>query len=57
LPIELAILLTPHVAVGSVALVGDQQQHQLLLLIMECIEMIEDFIRNNPELWNEDIGI
>lgn len=22
----------------------------------ECIEMMEDFIRDNPELWNEDIG-
>lgn len=23
----------------------------------ECIEMMEGFIKNNPELWNEDIGI
>ena len=23
----------------------------------ECIEMMEDFIKNNPELWNEDIGV
>ena len=22
----------------------------------ECISMMEDFIKNNPELWNEDIG-
>ena len=22
----------------------------------ECIEMMEEFIRRNPELWNEDIG-
>ncbi|MGW6734600.1 nucleoside deaminase [Streptomyces sp. NPDC055013] len=22
----------------------------------ECIAMMRDFIRNNPELWNEDIG-
>ena len=22
----------------------------------ECIEMMEDFIRKNPALWNEDIG-
>ena len=22
----------------------------------ECIQMMEDFIANNPELWNEDIG-
>jgi creatinine deaminase len=23
----------------------------------ECIRMMEEFIRNNPTLWNEDIGI
>lgn len=23
----------------------------------ECIELMENFIRNSPELWNEDIGI
>lgn len=22
----------------------------------ECIEMMKDFIRDKPELWNEDIG-
>jgi cytosine deaminase len=22
----------------------------------ECIELMEDFIRTKPELWNEDIG-
>jgi len=22
----------------------------------DCIKMMEDFIENNPELWNEDIG-
>ena len=22
----------------------------------ECIEMMENFIEKNPELWNEDIG-
>jgi len=22
----------------------------------ECVEMMEEFIRKNPELWNEDIG-
>lgn|SRR5574340_312806 len=22
----------------------------------ECIQMMEDFIENNPDLWNEDIG-
>lgn len=23
----------------------------------ECIKLMEDFIRTNPELWNEDIGV
>ena len=23
----------------------------------ECIAMMEDFIKTNPELWNEDIGV
>jgi cytosine deaminase len=23
----------------------------------ECIEMMTDFIRTKPELWNEDIGV
>lgn len=23
----------------------------------ECIRMMEDFIRKNPKLWNEDIGV
>jgi cytosine deaminase len=23
----------------------------------ECIEMMESFIKTNPELWNEDIGV
>jgi len=22
-----------------------------------CIQMMEEFIKNNPELWNEDIGV
>jgi hypothetical protein len=23
----------------------------------ECIRMMEEFIRANPQLWNEDIGV
>ena len=23
----------------------------------ECIALMETFIKNNPELWNEDIGV
>ncbi len=26
------------------------------LNLPECVEMMEDFIRDKPELWNEDIG-
>jgi cytosine/creatinine deaminase len=24
--------------------------------LSECVKMMEDFIEENPELWNEDIG-
>jgi cytosine deaminase len=23
----------------------------------ECIRLMEEFIRQNPQLWNEDIGV
>lgn len=23
----------------------------------ECVEMMKEFIKNHPELWNEDIGV
>ena len=23
----------------------------------ECIRLMEEFIRTNPQLWNEDIGV
>jgi cytosine deaminase len=28
----------------------------IVLQNSQCIEMMEDFIKNNPTLWNEDIG-
>jgi creatinine deaminase len=35
-------------------------QHGVELLVMndnECIEMMQHFIKTNPGLWNEDIGV
>ena len=28
-----------------------------LLPMAECIDLMADFIREKPELWNEDIGV
>ncbi|MHA2003309.1 MAG: nucleoside deaminase [Candidatus Thorarchaeota archaeon] len=30
--------------------------HVVVLQDEQCIEMMEQFIRDNPEIWNEDIG-
>jgi hypothetical protein len=27
-----------------------------VLQVPRCIELMQDFIRKNPSLWNEDIG-
>lgn len=35
-------------------------QHGVEVIVVnnnECIEMMEDFIKTNPGLWNEDIGV
>jgi cytosine/creatinine deaminase len=60
-----AILLygIPKVVVGeNLTFMGDEahlQSKGISLEVMndkECIEMMQDFIAENPELWNEDIG-
>jgi cytosine/creatinine deaminase len=60
-----AILLygIPKVVVGeNLTFMGDEahlQSKGVFLEVMndkECIEMMQDFIAENPELWNEDIG-
>jgi cytosine/creatinine deaminase len=61
-----AILLygIPKVVIGeNQTFTGGEQlliQHGVEITIVndrECIEMMQDFIRTNPELWNEDIGV
>jgi cytosine/creatinine deaminase len=60
-----AILLygIPHVIVGeNVTFMGEEELLRSRGVIVEvlqeprCIELMNDFIRENPALWNEDIG-
>ncbi|MFW9944811.1 MAG: nucleoside deaminase [Candidatus Sifarchaeia archaeon] len=37
--------------------VRDRGVDVIVLQDEECIGMMNDFIRDNPELWNEDIGV
>ena len=61
-----AILLycIPHVIVGEnttfmgeEALLRSRGVKVDVLQDARCIEMMQQFIRNNPTLWNEDIGV
>lgn len=60
-----AILLygIPHVIVGeNKTFMGEEEllrSRGVMVDVVqnaECIQMMEEFIRNNPKLWNEDIG-
>jgi creatinine deaminase len=42
---------------GSEDLLKKNEVEVIVVNNAECIEMMEDFIKNNPELWNEDIGV
>ena len=42
---------------GEEALLTDRGLEIIVLDNTECIQMMEDFIRNKPTLWNEDIGV
>ena len=53
----------PKVVIGeNKTFIGEEKHLQSLGFEIEvvndssCIEMMEDFIENNPVLWNEDIG-
>ncbi|HEX6219591.1 MAG TPA: nucleoside deaminase [Acidimicrobiia bacterium] len=53
----------PHVVVGENRTFSGPEDHLRsrgvrvdVLDDQRCIEMMTDFIANNPELWNEDIG-
>lgn len=41
---------------GSEDLLRSKGVEVIVLNDNECIKMMEDFIRDKPELWNEDIG-
>ena len=42
---------------GAEALLIQKGVEIIVVNNKECIEMMEDFIRTNPGLWNEDIGV
>lgn len=42
---------------GDEALLRERGVEVEVLQDEECIAMMRDFIRNKPELWNEDIGV
>ncbi len=42
---------------GSEQLLKENGVEVIVIDNTECIKMMEDFIKNNPELWNEDIGV
>ena len=53
----------PHVVVGeSRSFHGDEEHleaHGVQVTVLQdpaCIDLLSDFIRENPELWHEDIG-
>ena len=54
----------PHVVIGEnkTFLGGEEtmRSHGVRLEVLqdaECIQLMRDFIRDRPELWNEDIGV
>ena len=42
---------------GSEALLAQNGVEVIVINDNECIEMMQDFIKTNPGLWNEDIGV
>lgn len=42
---------------GEEALLASRGVEIEVLQNAECIQLMEDFIRDNPALWNEDIGV
>ncbi len=41
---------------GAEELLRQNGVEVLVVNNIECIDMMEDFIKNNPVLWNEDVG-
>jgi len=42
---------------GAVQFMNDHGIEVVNLNLSECIEMMREFIRSHPALWNEDIGV
>ena len=42
---------------GEEELLASRGVHIIILQDKTCIEMMSDFIKNKPNLWNEDIGV
>ena len=42
---------------GEEALLNSRGVATTVLNDAQCIEMMENFIRDRPKLWNEDIGV
>lgn len=42
---------------GSEQLLRENGVEVIVVNDSACIQMMEEFIKNNPELWNEDIGV
>ena len=54
----------PRVVVGeNITFTGDEDYMRAngvrleIIQDSECIQLMTEFIRSNPELWNEDIGV
>ena len=54
----------PHVVIGENATFQGAEEYMRangvrleVLQNQECIQIMRDFIRDHPELWNEDIGV
>lgn len=43
--------------IGEEALLRSRGVHVEVLQEAACLELMQSFIANNPELWNEDIGV
>ena len=41
---------------GAVDFMRNHDVQVIDLDLSECVQMMEEFIAKNPELWNEDIG-
>ena len=54
-----AILLygIPKVVIGEEALLAERGVEVVVLNDQSCVQMMQDFIREEPNLWNEDIGV